>query len=223
MKTKPEAIPPRTEGGREFSAEDVGNAVEVIRSVTARMMTGEPRVAPLALHESMQGATVQPAIEAIIVNRERTKYALHKRPPDEKNFGPNRLHILGGFLKPNRHGVSMTETAREMAQKEMGLQDIEFVAGPIAVYQWTRGIEHPIGWPNSQVYVFEAVGEIPNRDDTVWFNIDELPTEDQSMVGFAGKLHTDFLRVFQEWAKSPAQPCRDLKEMPLPPLNADAT
>lgn len=202
---------------REITEEEIVSAVAVIRSLAARTMTGEPKVAPLELYEAIQALTPQPAVEVVVTDG-KGRYALLRRPADEKHFGANRLHILGGFLKPDRHGISMADAGREMIQKEMGVADAEYVAGPIAAYQWTRTKDHPTGWPDSQVYVLKISGDLTNRDDIVWFENNKLPTKDEMILDRPGEIHLDFLRVYQEWCKNPEKPCVDLNEKPLPPL-----
>lgn len=202
---------------REITDAEIAQATEVIRSLAARTMRGEMKAAPLKLYEAIQALTPQPAVEVVVIDG-KGRYALHRRPPDDEDFGPNRLHIIGGFLKPDRHGITMVDVGRDMVQKEMGVTDVEYVAGPIAAYQWDRTIDHPTGWPHSQVYILKALGDVPTRDDVVWFENGKLPTEDEIITGRPGKIHLDFLRVYQEWCKNPQQPCRDLNEKPLPPL-----
>ena len=211
-------LPKRGEKGqeREFSPEQIQNAVEVIRSFAAQTMTGVPKATPPELYEAIQALTPQPFVEVILIDG-KGRYALHRRPKNERHFGANRLHILGGNLKPDRKGMSMADAAREMARAEMGAEDLEYVAGPIASYQWKRGSEHPSGWPNSQVYVMKVVGNLPERQDIVWFDNNALPPEDEVIIGKAGDIHRNFLQVYQSWCKNPNQPCIDLNERPLQP------
>lgn len=202
---------------RPITPEETKTTVEVIRSLAARVIRGEKRAPPLEVYEAIQALMPQPAVEVVVIDG-KGRYALMRRPPDEKHFGPNRLHLLGGFLKPDRKGISMVDAGREMIQKEMGVEDAEYVAGPIATRQWDRTTEHPTGWPNSQVYVMKVSGDLLARDDIVWFDNEQLPAKDEVITGRPGEIHVDFLRVYQGWCKNPQQPCVDLNEKPLPPL-----
>lgn len=220
MKEDSPALFPRKGQEKQFSEEEIGKAVQVVRSLAARTMRGEQRAAPLALYEAIQAFTPQPFVEVILTDG-KGRYALHRRPKNEKHFGPNRLHILGGALRPDRHGITPVKAARAMAKDEMGAQDIKYLAGPIATYQWKPVIEHPTGWPNSQVYVFKVVGDLPERDDIVWFKNNTLPSQDEIITDRSGEIHLDFLRVYQNWCENPRQPCRDLNEKPLNPEKLD--
>ena len=208
-----------TDRVRDITLAEVANATEIIRSLAARTMTGEPRAVPYELYEAIQALTPQPVVEVVVIDG-KGRYALMRRPLDDKTFGPGRLHVLGGFLKPDRKGISMVDAGRKMIEDEMGVADAEYVAGPIATRQWTRTIDHPTAWPNSQVYVLKVPGDIPDRDDVVWFDNDKLPTQDEVIICRPGQIHQDFLRVYQEWCKNPQQPCRDLNEKPLPAMEA---
>src|SRR5258708_1777483 len=213
MEKGPVGLFPKKGQERPIAQNEIDSAISVIRSLAARTMRGETKAAPLELYEAIQGLMPQPAVEVIVTDG-KGRYALMRRPADEKHFGANKLHILGGFLKPDRKGISMVDAGRSMVQKEMGADDAEYLAGPIAAYQWKRGIEHPTGWPHSQVYVLK-VGDIPEREDIMWLENDKLPATDEVITGGPGQIHLDFLRVYQEWCKDPKQPCVDLNEKPL--------
>ena len=216
LRLRPAGLFPKKGKERSITPREIDKATEVIRSLAARVMRGEQQAPPLKLFEAIQALTPQPYVEVIFTDG-KGRYALHKRPPTERFFGAGKLHILGGQVKPDRKGTSMVKAARRMAQEEMGAQDVEYLAGPIATYQWKRGVDHPTGWPHSNVYVLKVVGDLPTREDIVWFDNNTLPPSDQIIIGKSGEIHTDFLRVYQQWCENPQQPCVDLNEKPLTP------
>jgi hypothetical protein len=189
--------------------QDVERAAEIVLHFARMTVQGERRAYPLPLYEAMMYATVQSVVEGVIIDGAR--YALGRRPAGEKVFGENRLHIIGGCVKPQTKGISMLGEMAWMARNEYGFGDISHVAGPIATYTWQHG-EHPIGWPRVELHVFRAIGSIPERPDLVWYPYGQYPAEDEILAGRAGEIHLDFLREFHTWLENPQRPCTDLNQ-----------
>ncbi len=193
---------------KEFSEEEINITVGVLRSFAAETIRGKPKALPLELRQAVQALVVEPAVE-IIITDEQGRYALVPRPPDDseankKWYGEQKLHIAGGFLRPNREGaesVGPIGTGIRMAKEDTGL-DVVPVSGPIAMYQWTRTKEHPTGWPLSLAFVFKVVGGTP-KENIRWFDADSLPTEEELITGNSGRIHRGLIEAYQAWRKDP--------------------
>jgi hypothetical protein len=192
-----------------FTDYDVERAAEIIRHFAQMTVQGQRRAYPAPLYEAMMYATVQSVVEGVIIDDGR--YALGRRPPGEVMFGENRLHIIGGCVKPQSNSITMLGEMAWMARHEYGFEDISYVAGPIATYTWQRG-EHPIGWPRVELHVFRAVGVIPDRPDLAWYPYGKYPSEDEIMMGRPGEIHLQLLREFHAWLENPQRPCTDLSQ-----------
>ena len=82
-----------------FNKEQVELAANVVRHYGDLKRAGDPKAFPYPLYLAIMTATVQVAVEAIIIDGEGN-YMLVRRPPNEKKYGANKLHVLGGFVTP---------------------------------------------------------------------------------------------------------------------------
>ena len=188
---------------------DLATTNRVLATIRAAQLSGDRRAIPDEIFEEVGKIVVQPCVEVIVVDG--GKYCLQRRSKDDSgNFGEGRLHIPGGFLKPVNGAGSVACDARWMAHTECGFQDLQYIAGPVAIYRWPMET-HKYANPVSLAYVFEPCGIKQQKEGLAWFDIGVLPDRQEVIDGHGGEVHLAILRVFFDSYKKNFQcPCVDL-------------
>ncbi len=206
-----------------FDSDDLRATVRTLKGVSNQLEQGNDRALPGShqdpdtdVYGAVYRVVQQPAAEGIIFDPDTRKYYLARRIPGQQDFGAGKVHIFGGWLKPYLADVSPMSYLCDTGRNELGT-DFEYLAGPIFTYAWQRN-EHPVGFPLSMGYVIKPtrIGKLNDDRTGLWYDVGDLPTQDEMIRGRAGELHFMFLRAFFKWVRAGGTiPCIDLNQNPL--------
>jgi hypothetical protein len=176
--------------------DDFGATERVLSMIRNAQLSGDTRAIPEQLFGLIGKVIVQPAVEMIIIDRDKGCYIMQRRPENESSaWGAGLLHIPGGFLKPVPGPASVLSTAQWMAAEELGIHSLNYIAGPLAVYRWPMEA-HEYANPISLLYVFEAQGIRTEGEGVVEFSLGDIPERSSLIKGHGGDVHYKLLRVF---------------------------
>lgn len=124
------------------------------------------------------------AVETLMVSPDGQKVLLRYRndPPWDG------WHIVGGYVKPKETVQAFADrAAKEEKANIIGLVNFKV----IAICKW---LDHPYSFPFCALMVCNPLGEIVERDDLRWFDVNDLP-----LSRMLHRKHVLYLEHYRDW------------------------